>query len=213
MSPRIPPIFVISGPAGSGKTTTSNIIIDNNLAPAERIITTTSRPPRKNKGIMELDGKDYDFCDREEFERRLEQGLFIEHVDHLWNYYGTPWKRVEEILHRWHVPLSIVETRGAANIVKAFRERYSVLTIFLLPWEEHETWLRWREWMTEQEILARLEKGKEEVQYQDQYDIRLVNNESAKSAITISKIISDAITWRARERICKLYDIFSGVTN
>jgi len=72
MTPNLPPLIILSAPSGCGKTRVSQYIAEENLAPLERVVTTTTRNPRLNKGIMEQNGIDYDFVSLEEFREKID---------------------------------------------------------------------------------------------------------------------------------------------
>jgi len=206
--------IIMSASAGTGKDTVAKHIFHEWLAPIEKVITTTTRAPRKNNGIMEEDGVDYDFLSVDEFKARLEQWAFIEHAEYNGRFYGTPWHRVEQIIAKWKIPLSIVEVQGAANIMKSVRDRIEVLSIFLtLEPKELEARLRGRWGMTEADIQWRLAEAEKERKFIGQYDLRIENTDSRETAKIIAQITSDMIIWRTREEICKIYNVFGEVLN
>ena len=74
MTPNKLPLIILSGPSGAGKDTVAANIINNRLAPIEKVITSTTRAPRENNGKPELDGVHYDFYkDPEEFQTRVRE--------------------------------------------------------------------------------------------------------------------------------------------
>jgi len=78
-------VFVISGPAGVGKTTLCDRLIGEFSETAKRVVTVTTRKPRAG----EQNGRDYHFLGREEFLKKVDQGAFIEYECIHDNYYGT----------------------------------------------------------------------------------------------------------------------------
>ena len=77
-------LIVVSGPAGSGKTTLCARLTSAAPQTIRRVITCTTRAPRAG----EVDGVDYYFLKREEFEAQVAQGLFLEHATVHGNLYG-----------------------------------------------------------------------------------------------------------------------------
>ena len=78
-------VFVISGPAGVGKTTLCERLIGEFSETVKRVVTVTTRKPRAG----EVSGRDYHFLGREEFLKKVDQGAFIEYECIHDNYYGT----------------------------------------------------------------------------------------------------------------------------
>ena len=78
-------VFVISGPAGVGKTTLCDRLVGEFSETVKRVVTVTTRKPRAG----EENGRDYHFWGREEFLRKVDQGAFIEYECIHDNYYGT----------------------------------------------------------------------------------------------------------------------------
>lgn len=124
-------LFIISGPAGSGKTT----ICDGLIAckGLKRIITTTTRSPR----VGEIDGRDYHFCSRADFETKISEDAFYEYATVHNHHYGTQRSAIlEPILAGEHRMLNI-DVQGAQTIRDKARQD-SVLTgqvvsIFIMP--------------------------------------------------------------------------------
>jgi guanylate kinase len=103
-------LFVLSAPSGAGKTTLCNALRQK----PEFVwsVSCTTRTPRPG----EVDGEDYHFLSREEFERRLAAGEFLEHAEVHGNRYGTLKGPVLENLAKGVDVLLDIDTRGAASI-------------------------------------------------------------------------------------------------
>ena len=161
-------LVVLSGPAGSGKgTVLSRLLEDERYAYS---VSATTRAPRPG----EQDGVNYHFLSREEFEKRIADGAMLEYTEYCGNYYGTPRKETEEVLASGKNLVLEIEVMGAANVKRHYPE---AIAIMLLPpsYAEQEKRLRGRGTETEEKILARLERTKEELGCLDDYDYIVYN--------------------------------------
>ena len=118
-------LMVMSAPSGAGKTTIGREMLQ--MFPDLRFsVSCTTRPPRPG----EVDGKDYVFISREEFQKRIAEGDFVEWVENYGQFYGTSKKTMDAFLARGDDLLLDIEPRGA----KAIRDRYpQAVFIFILP--------------------------------------------------------------------------------
>lgn len=163
-------LFIISGPAGSGKTTLCDGLI--NQEKIQRIITTTTRPPRNG----EVDGVDYHFLDRASFERKIQEGAFYEYATVHNNYYGTERSALVEPILDGHNLLLNIDVQGAKTISeKAAQDavlKGQVITLFVEPpsVSELEARLKNRGTDSADEIKRRLEVAREEILQKIHYD-------------------------------------------
>ena len=175
-------MIVISGPAGSGKgTVNAHLLETGDFAYS---VSATTRAPRPG----EVDGVNYHYISREEFLRRIESGDMLEYTEYCGNYYGTPKKEAEEVLNAGKHLILEIEVEGARNI----KARYpDAILILLLPpsfaVQEHR--LRARGTETEEKILARLSRTREELRFADSYDY-VVYNPDGKDAEAAEEILS-----------------------
>ena len=175
-------MIVISGPAGSGKgTVNAHLLETGDFAYS---VSATTRAPRPG----EVDGVNYHYISREEFLRRIESGDMLEYTEYCGNYYGTPKKEAEEVLNAGKHLILEIEVEGARNI----KARYpDAILILLLPpsfaVQEHR--LRARGTETEEKILARLSRTREELCFADSYDY-VVYNPDGKDAEAAEEILS-----------------------
>ena len=166
-------LFVISGPAGSGKGTVVKKLIERH--PEVRLsVSATTRKPRPG----EVHGVQYFFITKDEFERRLSDGAILEHTTYCDNYYGTPKDAVEESLKAGNDMILEIEVDGAMQIK---RKVPGTVAIMLIPPDGKtlEARLRGRGTETEEVILRRLARAREEVGLMSDYDYVVINGEDA----------------------------------
>ena len=163
-------MIVISGPAGSGKGTVNAHL----LATGDFVysVSATTRAPRPG----ETHGVNYYFVTREEFEGRIENGGMLEYTEYCGNYYGTPKKEALEVVESGKNLILEIEVEGARNIKRANPE--AVLIMLLPPsFEKQEERLRGRGTETEEKILERLQRTREEVALVGNYDYIVYNED------------------------------------
>ena len=164
-------LLIVSGPAGSGKTTVcENLLrVESHL---ERVITATTRPPRGK----EADGVDYHFLSRADFEAKVASGDFYEHARVHGNYYGTLKQAVQDKLRAGINLLLNIDVQGAASF-RATAENDALLagrltTVFIMPpgLEALKERLEGRATDNEAEVQRRLEVAKGEILEAVNYD-------------------------------------------
>lgn len=176
-------MLVISGPAGSGKGTVNAMLLARDDFAFS--VSATTRAPRPG----EIDGVNYHYITRESFLSRIESGDMLEYTEYCGNFYGTPKKEAEEVLRTGKNLILEIEVEGAQNVKKKYPD--AVLVLLLPPsYSEQESRLRGRGTETEQKILERLARAKEEVALADQYDYVVYNydgkaNEAADQILAI----------------------------
>jgi guanylate kinase len=120
-----PFLLVLSSPSGGGKTTIARSLLDGRDDLGYSVSATT-RPLRPG----EVDGKAYHFLTRDEFQRRVAAGAFVEWAEYGSNLYGTLWSEVEAQFNRGRIAVLDIDVQGARQIRAAMPE--SVL-VFVLP--------------------------------------------------------------------------------
>lgn len=163
-------IIVVSGPAGSGKSTVNKFIREN--PDYVFSISRTTRYVRPG----EIDGKDYYFISREEFEQKLKEDDFLENTDYCGNLYGTPKSLVYEQIEKGKNVILEIEVDGAMQ-VKA--KRPDAVLIMLLPpsFAAQEARLRGRGTESEDKIVKRLQKTYGEIAAASNYDYIVFNHD------------------------------------
>lgn len=164
-------LFILSGPAGSGKTTLCDRLVGD-IGGLERVVTSSTRKPRPG----EIDGRDYYFFDDAGFDRLIEEGAFLEWAHVHTHRYGTLRRVVEEKLGQ-NIDLCMnVDVQGAASFRKAAESdpllRQRLVTVFLMPkdLEELRARLRGRATDPEDEIKRRLQTAVSELGEWRHYD-------------------------------------------
>lgn len=178
-------LFIVSGPAGSGKGTVVNELIAKHPS-LTLSISATTRQPRPG----EVDGVHYHFISKEEFEQRINDGKMLEYATYSGNYYGTPQKEVEEAMNEGKDVILEIEVAGAMQIKEKIKD--SVAIMLTPPCRDVlEARLRGRGTETEDVIKWRLERAKEELSLMPQYDYSVINedNKSDECAEMIYTII------------------------
>ena len=170
-------LFVFSGPSGVGKGTLKAKLFEEFADQIAYSVSATTRWPSEG----EVDGKDYFFISRQEFERRVKNNEFLEHAEFAGNCYGTPRAYVEKLLDSGMNVVLEIDVQGALQVMKSMPECVSV---FILPpsFEELEHRLRGRGTETEEKVRERLETAKRELPYAPQYDYQIVNGGDIEAA-------------------------------
>ena len=185
-------VFIISAPSGSGKSTLVHRLMKTvpNLAFS---ISYTTRSPR----VTEVNGTDYVFISRQEFEERLARAEFLEYAEVFGNYYGTHRSSFEQAMHRGHDLVLDIDVQGARQLKVAIPE---AISIFVLPpsREVLEQRLRARSQDSEDVIQRRLKGAAEEVRNYSQYDFVLVNREIEESSARLASIVQAERQRKAR---------------
>jgi guanylate kinase len=145
-------------------------------------ISATSRPKRK----VERDGREYIFLTKEEFEKWIREGRFVEYAKVYGNYYGTPKKPLEDLLEKGLHVLMDVDVQGAKNLMKVYPNG---IYFFIIPPDiaELERRLKKRDTDEDEVIKNRLSKALEELRYEKDYR-HVIENENLDT--TVAHILS-----------------------
>ena len=164
-------VLIFSGSAGSGKGTV--LAIARKKDPRLCLsVSMTTRAPREG----EVDGREYYFTTRENFERAIAADEFLEYQEYCGNFYGTPKKQFFDILNRGQIPVLEIETKGAYAVMDKLDDYHSV---FLSPpdYETLEKRLRGRATETEESIRNRLKTAREEILRSVRYQHVILNRQ------------------------------------
>ncbi len=163
-------VFVLSGPAGTGKTTLVCRLVDE-FPEMIQSISFTTRAPR----LGEISGVHYQFISDSEFEEKVAANEFLEYVKLYGYYYGTSRKWVEEQRQQGKHVILVIDTQGALQLQKKF----SATFIFIEPPSMEALRLRLKKRRTESDavIAERLDWAKKEIEVANRYDYRVVNED------------------------------------
>ncbi|MDU0938958.1 MAG: guanylate kinase [Clostridiales bacterium] len=177
-------LIIISGYSGTGKGTVVKRLLEKYDERYALSISATTREPRDG----EIDGREYFFKSKEEFEEMIANEELIEHACYVDNYYGTPKSYVEDRLNEGRNVILEIEIQGALKVKELFPD--SVL-IFLLPpsVEELEKRLRSRGTETDELVNARLARAVVESESVYNYDYIVINDDIEECVDTINGII------------------------
>lgn len=169
MSSRKGILFVISAPAGTGKTTLVAML----KAEFPQVVTSISYTTRQPR-LGEVHGVDYYFVTREEFEKRIQNQEFLEYVHLYGEYYGTSKTWVEEHLKEGKHLILTIDTQGALQLKNLVKAVY----IFIKPpsLDALKERMERRRTETPEEMTKRLKLAEQEIQTADRYDYNIVND-------------------------------------
>ena len=186
-------LVVVSGFAGTGKGTVMKELLGRYDSYALSISATT-RNPRPG----EVDGREYFFKTKEEFEQMIEENAFVEYACYVGNYYGTPKKYVEEQLEAGKDVILEIEIQGALNIKRQFPD---ALLLFIAPPSADilKERLVGRGTETAEVIEQRLARAVEESQGIENYDYLVVNDVLDECVETVHQMIQSA-GWKMSRR-------------
>ena len=177
-------LIIVSGPSGVGKGTVRDYYMKDESLNLTYSISMTTRQPRQG----EVDGVDYIFVTREEFEQKIQEGEFLEWAEFVGNYYGTSLTQVNKLREEGKNVILEIEVQGA-NIVK--EKCPDAISIFIIPpsMEELEMRIRGRRSEAEEIIQQRLAKATQELKLVGNYKYVVCNDDPELAAEVIGLII------------------------
>ncbi|MDO4297645.1 MAG: guanylate kinase [Lachnospiraceae bacterium] len=163
-------LVVVSGFSGVGKGTLMKLLTER-YGHYALSISATTRTPREG----EVDGREYFFKSRDEFETLIAEDRLIEYAEYCGNYYGTPRDYVEDQMEQGRDVVLEIEIQGALKVKQKYPE---TLLLFVMP-PDAETLasrLRGRGSETEDVIHSRLARAVQEAEGVEQYDYMIIND-------------------------------------
>lgn len=181
-------LIVISAPSGAGKTTLVHYLLTQ-YPNFKFSISATTRKPR----LKEVNGKDYFFFTKEEFQNLIREGKLIEYEVIFGNYYGTLKTNVEDSVLKGEVIVFDIDVKGALSIKKEFPAQS--LLIFIAPPSMEILFERLKNRGTEdvEQLQKRIERAKMEMHLMNKFDYIVVNDDLDKAKIEIDMIIKKRI--------------------
>jgi guanylate kinase len=178
------PLIIVSGPAGSGKSTLIQMAVRGFGSRLRHSVSATTREPRKG----EVDGVHYHFWSRERFEAGIAAGEFLEYATVFGkHYYGTLRSEVERYRQQGTGVILDIDVQGASQLRRTCPDGYFV---FLdTPPGEYERRLRERGTDSEEAIQRRLAEARVELAQATQFDRRVVNDDLDRSAAELCDVI------------------------
>src|ERR671937_439442 len=171
------PVIAVTGTSGAGKGTLEAMVMPR-VPELELAVSATTRERREG----EQHGRDYYFVSDSDFQRMLDAGEFLEHVDFEWGQrVGTLWSEIGRIRAQGKAPLLDLETDGALAVQREIDES---VTIFVRApsFAELERRLRARATESGGEISKRLERAKRQLEQEHEFDYVIVNDDVERAA-------------------------------
>ena len=177
-------LIILSGPSGVGKGTVRRYFENDERLNLAYSTSMTTRKPRNG----EIDGKDYFFTSRQDFENAIKNGELLEYAEFVGNYYGTPLKEVEKLRNEGKNVILEIEVQGATQVQEKCPD---ALSIFIIPpsMEELEKRIRGRKTEAEEIVQQRLAKAAQEMKMITQYKYIVCNDDPKLAAELITTII------------------------
>ena len=177
-------LIVLSGPSGVGKGTVRKALFSQHGNDFQYSVSMTTRQPRPG----EVNGKDYFFVSKEEFEQHIREGQMLEYAKYVDNYYGTPLKYINDTLDEGKDVFLEIEVNGAMQVRSKCPDG---VFIFLTPPDLMELRQRLIHRGTDsmEVINKRIHKAFGEIQMMQNYDYAVVNDQVDNAVTKIKDII------------------------
>ena len=188
-------LLILSSPSGAGKSTLTRMLMG--WDPTMRFsVSATTRAPRPG----EVDGREYFFRSRAEFEAMVDQGQMLEHAEVFGNFYGTPRGPVEENMRAGCDTVFDIDWQGGQQIRNSALGR-DVVSVFVLPPSiaELDRRLRSRGQDSDEVIAGRMAKSRDEISHWAEYDYVLVNEDLDTTFARLKTILESERLRRDRQ--------------
>ena len=177
-------LFVISAPSGTGKTSLIHKVLETELTSKTKLgFSCTTRERREN----EEEGVAYFFLNEDAFNKKLDEGNFLEHAKVFGNLYGTPKDWVVSTISQGFDVVLELDVQGAIQVKNAYPE---AKTIFIIPpsYKDLEKTLVNRDQDSQETIEKRLSEAKQEVLSGKDFD-HLITNDNFNLAFLDLKLV------------------------
>ncbi len=181
-------LIIVSAPSGAGKTTLVHYALEK-IPNLSFSVSCTTRAQRAN----ELEGEDYYFVTVDEFQQKIEEGLFVEYEQvYEGLYYGTLKSEIDRLTSKGNHVIFDIDVQGGINLKKHYPD---ALSIFIAPPSVDELSHRLRSRNTEDEssLTMRIAKAEEEISYQDEFDVVIVNDDLEEAKSVIKEVVEGFI--------------------
>jgi guanylate kinase len=183
--------FIFSAPSGSGKTT----IVKHLLANNDNLSFSISACTRDKRGRTELDGKDYYFLTPSEFKYKIDNNEFIEWEEvYPGNFYGTLKSEIERIWQAGKCVIFDVDVKGGLSLKNYFKEQALAVFVKVPSLEILKERLSHRASETPESLSQRLFKARFELEFENKFDVTILNNTLDTSLNEAQQIVSDFIS-------------------
>ncbi|MCF8473665.1 MAG: guanylate kinase [Emcibacter sp.] len=187
-------LLVLSSPSGAGKSTLSKLLLakDQNISLS---VSMTTRIPRSS----EVDGVDYNFVSKDEFEHLVKQDGFLEHAKVFDHYYGTPAAPVKKAMDEGRDVLFDIDWQGTQQLSQKVAN--DLVRVFILPpsKDELERRLKNRAQDSDDVVARRMAKANGEISHWAEYDYIIVNDDLDKAEGELFSILQAERLKRERQ--------------
>lgn len=183
------PLIIVSGPSGSGKTTLIHRVLGSSNRPLRLSVSATTRPPRPG----EVDGVDYFFWSRQDFEKAIADGRFLEHALVHGNYYGTLVDEVTPFRARGIGVVLDIDVQGARYIRVAIPDHVSIF-VRTSSLKDYEDRLRKRGTEDAAGLQRRLKDAQEELSHVGEYHYQILNDDLEAAYGELAALIERSFT-------------------
>ena len=178
-------MIIVAAPSGAGKSSFVERICRENDRLVD-VITYTTREKRAG----ESEGSPYHFVSREEFERKIQEGFFVEWAQVHTNLYGTPWDQLRAAWGQGRCVIMDIDIQGT----ETFREKFpDAKTVFILPpsIDELRRRIARRDQQAPKDLEIRMKNAEKEIQQAHRFDVQIINDVFEASFAEFKKIVEE----------------------